>query len=78
MMESKRLVGIFSGGYPESMILKSLLESHGITVHQENFIMSTMYPGVVSMGGFAASILKIDNGELEKAKEILQDYDIGK
>lgn len=78
MKERKELVGIYSGGYPESLIVKVMLESHGIEVYQENFIMSTMHPALVSCGAYDASILKIEKNALEKAKDILQDYELEK
>lgn len=74
MIENKKWLGVFSGGYAESVILKALLESYDIVVYQENFLLSTIKPWAISSGGFDASILRVDDNDLERAKRIIEDY----
>lgn len=74
MIKSKKWLAVFSGGYEESLVLKALLENYNIAVYQENFLLSTIHPWAISSGSFDASILRVDDNDLERAKRIIEDY----
>ena len=68
------MIDLFRGTYFEAMNMKGLLESNDIKVFTLNENMSIIEPWVVTAGGFNPVILRVNNEDLEKAKEIVEDY----
>lgn len=68
------MIDLFSGTYFEAMNMKGLLESNNIKVFTLNENMSNIEPWIVTAGGFNPVILKVSEEDLERAKEIVEDY----
>lgn len=68
------MIDLFRGTYFEAMNMKGLLESNNIEVFTINENMSNIQPWVVTVGGFNSVILKVNDEDLERAKEIVEDY----
>lgn len=74
MIENKKRIGVFGGNYTESLIIKSLLESHKILVYQDNSLMGVFNPWGISVGGINKAKLNVNEEDYEKAKIIIEDY----
>ena len=69
------MIDLFRGTYFEAMNMKGLLESNNIKVFTLNENMSNIEPWIVTAGGFNPVILKVSEEDLERAKEIVKDYE---
>ena len=69
------MIDLFRGTYFEAMNMKGLLESNNIKVFTLNENMSNIEPWIVTAGGFNPVILKVSEEDLERAKEIVEDYE---
>lgn len=78
MIENKKRIGVFGGNYTESLIIKSLLESHNILVYQDNSLMGTFNPWGIPVGGLNKVKLNVIEDDYEKAKKIIDNYNAGK
>lgn len=65
---------IFDGSYFEAMNVRNLLEGLGITVFVQNEYMSTIEPWVVTSGGLNPVKLQVNEDDLEKTKQIVDNY----
>lgn len=68
------MIDLFRGTYFEAMNIKALLESNTIEVFTINENMSNTQPWVVTAGGFNPVLLKVNEEDLERAKQIIEDY----
>ena len=68
------MVEVFSGAYFEAMNVRNLLEGAAITVFVQNEYMSTIEPWVVTSGGLNPVKLQVNEDDLEKAKQIVDNY----
>lgn len=65
---------IFNGSYFEAMNVRNLLEGAAITVFVQNEYMSTIEPWVVTSGGLNPVKLQVNEDDLEKTKQIVDNY----
>ncbi len=72
------MTNIFSGELVEAMNVRNLLENLNIEVFTVNQYMSSIEPWIVSPGGFKPVLLKVNDGDFEKAKKVVEDYENGK
>ena len=68
------MIDLFRGSYFEVMNMKNLLESNNINVFILNENMSIIEPWVVTAGGFNPVTLRVNEEDVEKAKEIVEEY----
>ena len=68
------MIDLFRGTYFEAMNMKNLLENNSIEVFTQNENMANIEPWVVTAGGFNPVILKVNEEDLERAKEIIEEY----
>lgn len=74
MIENKKRIGVFDGNNTESLIIKSLLESHDIVVYQDNSLMGVFNPWGISVGGINKVKLNVLEEDYIEAKKILKAY----
>lgn len=77
MIEQKSIVGIYSGGKDESLILKNLVESFSIIVFEDASLVSVFNPWGVLVGDFNAVKLRVKEVDYIRAKKIVDDYEAG-
>lgn len=73
-MSDGKLVTVFEGTLAEVNILKSILDSEGITCFLKDNYMGTFAPFYTSVGGVNPIKIVIPKSELERAKPIIEDY----
>ena len=65
---------VFEGSEYEAIILKGLLESKGINVFQNNYVMQTSEPWLINPGGYKPSTIMVTNDDFISAKKIIDNY----
>ena len=65
------MIPIFSGEHFEAMNVKNILQSNDIHVFIENEQMGTIKSWAVASGGFKPVIVKVNEADVEKAKELI-------
>ena len=68
---------IFTGDFNEAMMVRNLLENAGIEVFTINEHMANIEP-VISPGGFSTVILRINDKDFRRAREVVDNYQSGK
>lgn len=71
------MIEIFRGAYLEAMNFRNLLENSNISVYVENEYMSSIRPWSLSAGGYAPSVLKVEEENYIEALEIMDSYNNG-
>lgn len=74
MIENKKRMGIFSGNFTESLVVKNLLESYMISVYYDNSLMAVFNPWGVTVGGMNKAKLRVQEDDYERAKKIVDNY----
>ena len=74
MPEETDLVTIYAGSLLEVQLLRSLLETEGITVFLKDEILGTNAPAYAAAGGVGAIKVVIAKKDLDRAKLIVQEF----
>lgn len=74
-MTDDELVIVFEGNLPEVDIVKSILDSEGITCFLKDNYMGTFAPYYTSIGGASPIKIVIPKSELQKVKSLIEEYD---
>lgn len=72
--ETLSQMNIYNGSEYEAIIVKGLLEKNNINVFQENAVISSVEPWLVSPGGFKPVTLRVNQVNLDEAKKIIKDF----
>ena len=71
------MVEVFRGSYIEAMNVKNLIENNNIVVFTVNEYLSSIDPWVVTAGGNAPAILKVNDDDYQTAKKVIDDFNSG-
>lgn len=72
MKTDKKAIGVFCGEYGESLIIKSLLESHQIVFFAGSFIQGTLHTLEISTS--TLSTINVLESDFARARHILEVF----
>lgn len=72
------LTSVFQGSPMDAEIIKEILADHGIQAYLRNELMGTIAPWHVTPGGFDPVEIEVSSADLEKARELIEEFNKGK